>query len=79
MNLVGGIMIDGFASLRESDDARDEDKKGQCYICSKTKANVMIILIVDVKRGLNIYQAYKSSFSLELYLLRENTLRERLN
>ena len=40
--LVGGIMIDSFAGLREEDDERDEDKKGQCYICSMTRANVNI-------------------------------------
>ena len=39
-NLVGGIMIDGFARLRAEDDERDTDKKGLCYICSMTKANV---------------------------------------
>ena len=58
MNLVGGIMIDGFASLRESDDARDEDKKGQCYICSMTKANVQYYHNIDGKDRSNLQQAY---------------------
>ena len=40
MNLVGGIMVDAFSELRENDESRDSDKRGQCYICSKTKANV---------------------------------------
>ena len=39
-NLVGGIMIDGYSALIAEDDEREEDKKGKCYICSKTKANV---------------------------------------
>lgn len=33
-NLVGGIMIDAYTSLTADDKARDEDKKGKCYICS---------------------------------------------
>ena len=40
MNLVGGIMVDAFTGLREEDEYRNNDKKGQCYICSMTKANV---------------------------------------
>ena len=32
-NIVGGIMIDSFSSLKEEDSARDEDKKNFCYIC----------------------------------------------
>ena len=40
--LVGGIMIDSFAGLRAEDEERNSDKKGQCYICSMTKANVSI-------------------------------------
>lgn len=33
-NLVSGIMIDGFGSLKEADAERDEDKYNKCYICS---------------------------------------------
>ena len=57
-NLVGGIMIDGFASLRAQDDERDEDKKGQCYICSMTKANVQYYHNIDGKDRSNLQQAY---------------------
>jgi hypothetical protein len=33
-NLVSGIMIDGFGSLREADAERDADKYNVCYICA---------------------------------------------
>ena len=49
MNLVSGIMVDAFTELRGQDDARDTDKKGQCYICEMTKADVQILIIIDVK------------------------------
>ena len=42
-NLVGGIMIDGYSALIAEDDERDSDKKGNCYICSMTKANVNVL------------------------------------
>lgn len=41
-NLVGGIMIDAFAELKDQDSKRDEDKKGMCYICSMTQQDVNI-------------------------------------
>ena len=46
-NLVGGIMIDGYSALIAEDDERDADKKGMCYICSKTKANVHYASMLD--------------------------------
>ena len=32
--LTSGLMIDGYASLKEEDAARDEDKTTYCYICA---------------------------------------------
>ena len=40
-NLVGGIIIDAYTSLTSEDKARDEDKKGKCYICSLEKPDVI--------------------------------------
>jgi hypothetical protein len=39
-NIVGGIMIDAFSELKESDEARDEDKSNLCYICGMDKPAV---------------------------------------
>lgn len=39
-NLVSGIMIDGFGALKEADQAREDDKKLNCYICSLGKSDV---------------------------------------
>lgn len=39
-NLVGGIMIDAFAELKDNDTARDEDKHGKCYICAMEVSDV---------------------------------------
>ena len=36
-NLIGGVMIDKFQSLREDDDRITEDKKTKCYICNDVK------------------------------------------
>jgi len=33
-NMISGIMIDSFGSLKEADAERDNDKKNNCYICS---------------------------------------------
>lgn len=41
-NLVSGIMLDAFAELKSQDKDRDEDKKGQCYICSMTVQDVIL-------------------------------------
>lgn len=43
-NIVGGIMIDSFSSLKEEDCARDEDKKNFCYICGMDKPSVQFYL-----------------------------------
>lgn len=40
MNLIGGVMIDSFGSLRTADDEILEDKKNKCYICNNTKEKV---------------------------------------
>jgi hypothetical protein len=48
-NLVGGIMIDSFAELKDKDSERDEDKKGMCYICSMKPSDVIFHLNSDVK------------------------------
>lgn len=33
-NIVSGLMLDAFGSLREEADALDDDKKNTCYICN---------------------------------------------
>lgn len=44
-NIVGGIMIDAFGSLKEEDGARDEDKSTYCYITGMDKTSVNIHLV----------------------------------
>jgi inositol 1,4,5-triphosphate receptor type 1/inositol 1,4,5-triphosphate receptor type 3 len=36
-NIVSGIMLDAFSSLREEADALDSDKSNKCYICDITR------------------------------------------
>ena len=43
-NLVSGIMIDGFGSLKEADANRDNDKQNFCYICAMEKPDVFFKL-----------------------------------
>jgi len=38
MNIVFGIIIDTFASLREAREAQEEDQTGTCFICGIDKA-----------------------------------------
>jgi inositol 1,4,5-triphosphate receptor type 1/inositol 1,4,5-triphosphate receptor type 3 len=33
LNIVGGIIIDTFSSLREEENAKNEDKLDKCFIC----------------------------------------------
>ena len=33
-NIVSGLMLDAFSSLREEADNRDSDKENFCYICN---------------------------------------------
>jgi inositol 1,4,5-triphosphate receptor type 1/inositol 1,4,5-triphosphate receptor type 3 len=33
-NIVSGLMLDAFSSLREAADELDNDKKNKCYICN---------------------------------------------
>ena len=49
-NIVGGIMIDAFAGLKEQDDFRNNDKETNCYICGMTKADVTLFVILDGKK-----------------------------
>ena len=59
-NLVGGIIIDAYGSLTAKDSEREEDKKGKCYICSKTKPNVNHYIInLDIKARINIQEAHR--------------------
>jgi hypothetical protein len=39
-NIVGGLMLDAFSSLREEADALESDKKNQCYICGMDREAV---------------------------------------
>ena len=43
-NLVSGIMIDGFGSLKEADAEKDQDKQNFCYICALEKQEVLIMV-----------------------------------
>lgn len=36
-NIVSGLMLDAFSSLREEADNRDSDKENNCYICNMTR------------------------------------------
>lgn len=51
-NLISGILIDGFGSLKEADAERNDDKSKMCYICAMTKANVIFILLRWKNKGL---------------------------
>jgi hypothetical protein len=33
-NIVSGLMLDAFSSLREESEARANDKENFCYICN---------------------------------------------
>lgn len=33
-NIVSGLMLDAFSSLREESEARADDKENLCYICN---------------------------------------------
>ncbi len=48
-NIVGGIMMDAFAGLKEKDEFRNEDKENNCYICGMNKPDVIFVLISDGK------------------------------
>lgn len=37
-------MIDGFGALKEADQAREDDKKLNCYICALGKSDVHFYL-----------------------------------
>jgi inositol 1,4,5-triphosphate receptor type 3 len=37
LNMINGIIVQTFSDLRESDDMKQEDRKGQCFICSIEK------------------------------------------
>lgn len=36
-NIVSGLMLDAFSSLREAADVLENDKKNKCYICDKSR------------------------------------------
>jgi hypothetical protein len=36
-NIVGGVLIDTFAELRQRGDEIEQDKKGKCFICGIEK------------------------------------------
>ena len=42
--LTASLMIDGYASLKEEDSIRDEDKTTLCYICAMSKPDVLFVL-----------------------------------
>ena len=48
-SLVGGIVIDAYTSLTAADKEREADKKSNCYICSKSKSDVIFILLLRCK------------------------------
>lgn len=39
-NIVSGLMLDAFSSLREEADALNSDKSNQCYICAMNREDV---------------------------------------
>jgi hypothetical protein len=36
-SIVSSLMLDAFSSLREEQEARQEDKENKCYICDVTR------------------------------------------
>ena len=45
-------MIDAFTELKDEDEAREEDKKGFCFICGMDKAAVHHLLLRYKEVGL---------------------------
>lgn len=43
-NIVSGIMIDTFAELRAKREEMQDDKKNKCYICGRSRGEVLIFL-----------------------------------
>ena len=39
-NIVSGLMLDAFSSLREEADSLDNDKKNKCYICDISRESL---------------------------------------
>ena len=39
-NIVSGLMLDAFSSLREAADELDNDKKNKCYICDISRESL---------------------------------------
>jgi inositol 1,4,5-triphosphate receptor type 1/inositol 1,4,5-triphosphate receptor type 3 len=39
-NIVSGLMLDAFSSLREEADALESDKKNKCYICDISRESL---------------------------------------
>lgn len=39
LNIVGGIIIDTFGSLREEESAKSQDMMDNCFICGNLKAD----------------------------------------
>lgn len=68
-NIVGGIIIDAFAELKEQDQERDDDKKDNCYVCAMTKSDVIISFNVDRNFTFHFRKAYSQAFPLELFVL----------
>lgn len=58
-NIVGGIMMDAFAGLKEKDEFRDEDKENNCYICGMTKPDVIFFIFSDGKECWNFLETYR--------------------
>lgn len=41
-NIVSGIMIDTFAELRAKREDMTNDKKNKCYICGRSRGEVLL-------------------------------------
>jgi inositol 1,4,5-triphosphate receptor type 1/inositol 1,4,5-triphosphate receptor type 3 len=39
-NIVSGLMLDAFSSLREAADELENDKKNKCYICDISRESL---------------------------------------
>lgn len=68
-NIVGGIIIDAFAGLKEEDEAREEDQKNLCYICSLSKPDVQFPNL-DGKVRDDLHETHITTLPLELPVLR---------
>ena len=66
-NIVGGIMMDAFAGLKEQDQFRNQDKQNNCYICGMNKADV-IFLLIQMEKNAETFDKHRAKHELWNYI-----------